>query len=316
MALPILFILGPTASGKSEVAHQIALQRGASIFCMDSMQVYRGLEIGVGKPTMKEKKEIEYGGLDLVELDKTFDVATYLKEAKAFLDQQKKPIVFVGGTGLYFRALTQGLSPIPEIDPGIRAELEKRTLSELQEELQEVDPKLWSRVDKQNPRRLIRALEVKRGTGVSLSEWQNRNEPALITEFSAFFLNRENLRERIDRRARQMIEAGWREEVEGLTEKWGEKIVKELPAIGYNHITELIKGGLSQVKAIELIQQETWQYARRQLTWFRKESNYITLNLSVDSPTSMVIESIPLSEGSLRPFFYKPFVDGQEFPCS
>ena len=316
MALPILFILGPTASGKSEVAHQIALQRGASIFCMDSMQVYRGLEIGVGKPNSKEKQEIDYGGLDLVELDQAFDVASYLKEAKSFLDQQKKPIVIVGGTGLYFRALTQGLSPIPEVDPGIRAELEKRTLFELQEELQKEDPELWSRVDKQNPRRLIRALEVKRGTGIALSEWQNRNDPALITDFSAFFLNRENLRERIDRRAMQMIEGGWREEVEGLLEKWGEKIVKELPAIGYNHMTELIKGELSEAKAMELIQQETWQYARRQLTWFRKESNYISLNLSVDSPTSMIIESIPLSEGSLRSFSHKPFVEGQEFPCS
>ncbi len=300
MSSPILFILGPTASGKSEIAHEIAKQSGASIFCMDSMQVYRGLKIGVGKPTLAEKREVTYRGLDLVEMDQPFDVAAYLKEASAFLREQQskgKPIVIVGGTGLYYRALTQGLSPIPEIDPAIRLAIEALTLTEMQSELQREDPDLAGRIDLQNPRRLIRALEVKRGTGVPLSEWQRRNEPPLISEFTAFFLNRENLRERIDRRAVQMIQQGWREEVEELVEEWGEERVTKLAAIGYNHLTELLKGTLSEERAIEQIQHETWQYARRQLTWFRKESNYISLNLNVDTPAALVIESIRLTDG-------------------
>ncbi len=319
MPSSILFILGPTASGKSEVAHQLAIQCGASIFCMDSMQVYRGLEIGVGKPTLKEKAEVSYHGLDLVNLDQPFDVAAYLEEAKRFLEQRhplEQPMIIVGGTGLYYRALTQGLSPIPEIDPEIRAEIENLSLAQMQAELQREDPEIWSRIDTQNPRRLIRALEVKRGTGIPLSEWQRRHEAPLIPDFSAFFLHREELRQRIDRRAVQMIAQGWREEVEELVEEWGEERVKGLPAIGYNHLTDLFKGTMTEALALERIQQETWQYARRQLTWFRKESKYIPLNLSVDTPSAVVIESIRRTDGLPVCFSQNRFSAGPRPTCS
>ncbi len=319
MAAAILFILGPTASGKSEVAHQLASECGATIFCMDSMQVYRGLEIGVGKPTLKEKQEVSYHGLDLVNLDHPFDVAAYLQEAKRFLEQRQQseqPTIIVGGTGLYYRALTQGLSPIPEIAPEIRVDLERLSLAEMQRELEREDPETWSRIDSQNPRRLIRALEVKRGTGIRLSEWQRRHEAPLIPEFFAFFLHREALRQRIDRRAVQMISQGWREEVVELVKEWGEERVRGLAAIGYNHLTEVFKGTMTEELALERIQQETWQYARRQLTWFRKESKYIPLNLSVDTSSAVVIESIRRTEGLPLCFFQNRFSAAPRPSCS
>jgi tRNA dimethylallyltransferase len=305
MGSSVSFILGPTAAGKSEVAHRLAVESGAVVLCMDSMQVYRELELGVGKPSVEERKEVVYGGLDLVDLDQEFDVVSYLREAERFLreaERNQKPVVIVGGTGLYFRALTRGFSAVPEIDPEIREGLEKLSLGELQEELRRLDPEMVARLDFQNPRRLIRALEVKKGTGVSLGEWQKRNEPALIPEFHAYFLHPGDLKERIERRAIEMARRGWREEVRGRLETGGEERVRGVAAIGYDLWTDVLQGKISESEAVTRIQQETWQYARRQLTWFRKEPKYQRLNFSADTPLSLVTESIRHSQRSTPPF--------------
>ncbi|MES2309550.1 MAG: tRNA (adenosine(37)-N6)-dimethylallyltransferase MiaA [Verrucomicrobiota bacterium] len=304
MELPLLFILGPTAAGKSQVAHQLALEWGASILCMDSMQVYRDLEVGVGKPSAQERNEVSYRGIDLLNLDQGFDVAAYLQEAESFLDEsreKKKPAIIVGGTGLYYRALTHGFSPVPTVDPEIRKRLEGLSLEELQGDLRITDPEMVSRIDFQNSRRLIRALEVKKGTGISLLEWQKRNEPPLISDFQAYFLNPVNLKERIQKRTLEMMRQGWLQEVKGLLEKWGETRVKGLAAIGYDILVDVLQGGLTEPEGVKRIQEETWQYARRQLTWFRKESKYQTLNLNADSSISTVIDSIRQSQERLAP---------------
>jgi tRNA dimethylallyltransferase len=305
-----IFIVGATGTGKSAAALELARafggSKGAAILAMDAMQVYRGADIGTSKPTGAEQAEIPHGGLDLVEFNASFDVAQYLKHAAAFLREQREAarrVIIVGGTGLYFRALTQGLCEAPQGEDELRAELNGLSVEELQARLKRVDPGMLERLDQANPRRLVRAIEVMEATGRSLNEWQKETPEPLIKDFQAFGIERtkEELNERIAARVEAMFAQGWVEEVRGLVEMYGLEVVRGFAGIGYREIGEWVgnpviepmaatgeaEGPPAGTAAATLksdILVSTRQYAKRQLTWFRREPKLQPVMLSGSQP--------------------------------
>jgi tRNA dimethylallyltransferase len=281
-----LFLLGPTASGKSELALRIARERHAAILCMDAMQVYIGADIGTGKPTRQDRDEIPHGGLDLVEIGQPFSVADYLRHAEQFLgdcDRARLPVIIVGGTGLYYRALTRGLCEAPPAPQELRDEIAALTLTQLQSRLQAADPDIIPFLDTKNPRRLSRAIAVKESTGISLRQWQQTNTPPLITDFDAFLLVRtkKDLDQRIERRVDQMLADGWVAEVRDLANKHGINILKTFQAIGYSELANPLEEREATVR--DQIITATRQYAKRQLTWFHREIKLKVLKLTSET---------------------------------
>ena len=299
-----IFFVGATATGKSSLAMEWAQATGGAILAMDAMQVYRGADIGTSKPTPAEQAEVPHGGIDLVDFGLAFDVAQYLKHAAQFLDAQREAgrrVIIVGGTGLYFRALTQGLCEAPQAPEELRTELNALSTEELRERLREVDPQMLERVDASNPRRLVRAIEVMETTGRSLRDWQEATPEPLVSDFTAYWICREKevLAQRIEARVEAMFATGWVEEVRGLIEKYGLETVKVFPGIGYREIAEMLgepkrPGGrpsIDQVKSDIFV--ATRQYAKRQLTWFAREPNLQTVMLTGSQPLSAVLRTAP-----------------------
>jgi tRNA dimethylallyltransferase len=303
--------------GKSAVALELARQRGAAILALDAMQVYRGADIGVSKPSAAERAEIPHGGLDLAEFGETFDVARYVEYAKKFLAEQAaagRPVIIVGGTGLYFRALTRGLCEAPPSPPDLRDELATMSLEKLRTRLGLVDAPMLARLDSENPRRLARAIAVMETTGRSLSAWQAEPTEPVLREYRAFWLQRPKaeLDDRIEARVDAMLEAGWADEVRRLAARHGADAVARFPGIGYREIAEALglagepdsgaraspathgpvgSPGSPGISA-EPSSPDAWlvvrrnvcvatrQYAKRQLTWFRREPRLVPVILS------------------------------------
>jgi tRNA dimethylallyltransferase len=245
-----VFLVGATGTGKSAVAMEVARDSAragvrTAVLCMDAMQVYRGADVGTSKPTAAEQAEVPHGGIDLVDFGASahvrFDVAQYLKHAEAFLREQGEAgrrVIIVGGTGLYFRALTRGLCEAPQGSEELRAELSSLSVEQLRERLRKIDPGMVERLDASNPRRLARAIEVKEATGRSLREWQEETPEPLVGDFTAFWIQREKaeLSQRIEGRVEEMFARGWVEEVRGLAERYGLEAVRSFPGIGYREI--------------------------------------------------------------------------------
>ncbi len=281
----IVFVVGPTGVGKSDIALQLARRLNAAILVMDSMQVYRGANIGTSKPSRAEQQEIAHGGLDLVDIGESFDVGGYLKHADFFLDRCSRigqSVVIVGGTGLYYRALTQGLCEAPSAANELRELLAQMTLEELQKRLAETDPEIVPHLDLKNPRRIARAIEVMETTGISLRKWQQDTKPPLVKSFRTFYIERDksDLHARINQRVDHMFEAGWVEEVRTLVERHGLDALLNFPAIGYPEIAAWLQSGGDLHPVKEAIALATRQYAKRQLTWFRRESKLISVPMA------------------------------------
>jgi tRNA dimethylallyltransferase len=289
-----LVLLGATGVGKSAVALELARRRGAAILSLDALQVYRGAEIGVGKPTAVERAAIPHGGLDLAEFGESFDVARYVEHAKEFLAAQaaaNRPVIIVGGTGLYFRALTRGLCDAPPTPPDLRDELATMSLEKLRARLGLVDPPMLAQVDTENPRRLARAIAVKETTGRSLAVWQAEPTEPVLRDYRACWLQRPKaeLDARIEARVAAMLAAGWVGEVRALAARHGVEAVMRFPGIGYREIVEALQetsepsADLSRERAERVagdICVATRQYAKRQLTWFRREPTLLPVTLS------------------------------------
>lgn len=293
----IIFVVGPTGVGKSDVALQVARRLNAAILVMDSMQVYRGANIGTSKPSKAEQLEIAHGGIDFVEIGESFDVGAYLKQADLFLDRCRRigqSVVIVGGTGLYYRALTRGLCEAPSAAKELRESLAQMTLEELLKRLAETDPEIIPHLDLKNPRRLARAIEVMETTGTSLRQWQQDTKPPLIQTFRAFHLERskEDLHDRINRRVDLMLEAGWIDEVRELIRLHGPEAILHFSAIGYPEIAGWLQSGGDLKPVREAIALATRQYAKRQLTWFRRESNLISVPMAPNEPSTATAERL------------------------
>ena len=261
-------IAGPTACGKSAVAMEVAEQIQGEIISVDSMQVYRGLDIGTAKPSAAEQAAIPHHLIDCVELEEPYDVARFVREANEAERQIERPI-FCGGTGLYFQARLEGLGETPQADAVMRTAIEAMSHEEQLAELKAADSVTFERIDQQNPRRIVRALEVIRLTGKPFSEqraeWQN-TVPA-----NFFLINRErdDLRTRIEARVDGMFAAGLVEETCSLRVALkGNRVAQQ--ALGYRQVIGHLRGEQDLPDTIALVKSRTWQFARRQMTWFRR----------------------------------------------
>ncbi|MDD5262904.1 MAG: tRNA (adenosine(37)-N6)-dimethylallyltransferase MiaA [Methylacidiphilales bacterium] len=275
--MPPFLITGPTASGKSALALELAQCWGAAICSVDAFQIYRSMDIGTGKAPAAERAQVPHHLLDIAEPASPFSVADYLKAAKKVVKDvgDRQPLLWVGGTGLFVRALREGLSPAPESDPEQVKELSTWPLERLQTEIRKLDPVWCEHADLKNPRRIIRALAVVLHTGRPLSEWQQEKKPALLPYVGGIFLQPErelNLRQ-IAERVCKMWDSGWPEEVKTLLQIPGWRESQSAKAIGYLEIAEHLSGGIGREECLEKIILHTGQYAKRQMTWFRAEKN-------------------------------------------
>lgn len=285
-----VFLAGPTAVGKSAVALALAELLGGEIISVDSMQVYRGLDIGTAKPSPAERARVPHHLLDVVELTEAFDAAKFVRLATAAVKDiqgRGRVPVFCGGTGLYFKAWLHGLGAAPPADPQVRAELEAVPLPELLVELQRRDPVTFGRIDRRNPRRVIRALEVIRLTGQPFSaqraDWNPHPAPR-ATE-PVFVLTREptDLRARIEARVDAMFAAGLVEETRRLLAHGLERNPTARQAIGCRQVVEHLRGERGLAETVALVKTKTWQFARRQGTWFRRQLPVEWVPLAADT---------------------------------
>lgn len=276
---PVLALVGPTAVGKTALSLTVATALNAEIISVDSRQVYRGMDIGTAKATAAERAAVSHHLLDVVTPDEAYSVALYQQQARtviARLHAHGKLPLLVGGTGLYFRAVCDGLvlPPVPP-QPELRAEWEARVaagdLAGLAAELRRLDPVGAERLDLANPRRVIRALEVTRVSGRPFSAWQRRQPPPFHTVWLGLARPRAELYARINARASEQIAAGLVEEVRGLVQQGYGYNLPAMQSLGYREIGQYLQGQLTLDEAIASQQQATRRYARRQLTWFRRD---------------------------------------------
>jgi len=283
MSVPI-YIAGPTAVGKSSIAVEIAQTLGGEIISVDSMQVYRRMDKGTAKPTTTERASVPHHLIDIIEPSEDFDAARFVERVEEVL-RRKKRVILCGGTGLYFKALLEGLGEAPGANERVRAELEAMDSAALLAELEKNDPETFGKIDRQNRRRLVRAVEVIRLTGKPFSaqraEWTGQAPPQF------FLLQRapEDLRQRIDTRVDQMFADGLVAETEALLPDLQNNRTAQ-QALGYKQVIEHLRGERDLPATIALVKSRTWQFARRQQTWFRKMHGAITVEVSPsENPT-------------------------------
>lgn len=278
-----LLLAGPTGVGKSAVALCLAQQLPGEIVSVDSMQVYRGMDVGTAKPSLVDRERVPHHLIDILDFSETFDAARFLEAATAAVHEirvRHRVPLLCGGTGLYFQAFLDGLGEAPAADPHLRVELDKIPLPLLLEELKRTDPEAFVAIDRSNRRRVVRAVEVLRLTGKTVSEqraiWNQRTPGAgAVPDAGCFFvvLNRAkaDLQQRIDRRVEQMFADGLVEEVRRLL---GQGLLANLTArqaIGYRQVAAYLQGHGTIEETITLVKQKTRQYAKRQLTWLRRQ---------------------------------------------
>ena len=293
-APPILHLCGPTASGKSSLAEKLAEQFDVELISVDSALVYRGMDIGSAKPDAETLRRCHYHLIDVIESEASYSAAKFVSDATALMTQiqsRGRIPILVGGTMLYFRALTQGLSDLPTTDPALRAELlhelETRGLSALHAELAQVDPAAAARIHPHDPQRTVRALEVFRQTGVPLSSQQHAwrslaPAPENLLRF-ALYPDRAWLHERIALRFQQMLDAGFLAEVRALMAR--PELTTEhtsMRAVGYRQAWQHLSG---EFDANELLLRgiaATRQLAKRQITWIRSDPGLVRLEGSAE----------------------------------
>ncbi len=286
--LPI-FLAGPTAVGKSEIAFALAEKIGGEIISADSMQVYRGLDLGTAKPSPAERARVPHHLLDVCDLTEAFDAAQFIRRAEkavAEIQSRHKTPIFCGGTGLYFKAFLEGLGEAPATSPELRAELVATPFAALLHELRERDPAAYEKIDKQNPRRVIRAVEVIRLTGKKFSEqraeWKAASGKQQAEKFFCFTRSADDLHRRIHVRVEEMFRRGLVAETAQLLQHGLAENIFAMQAIGYRQVVEHLRGEHSLAETIERVKIRTRQFAKRQLTWFRRHGNCEWIELTPD----------------------------------
>lgn len=277
---PLLVIAGPTATGKTGAAIELAKRLDGELIGADSVQVYRGFDIGSAKPSEEELQGVAHHLIDIVDPDDEIDAASYAARADAGIaavrSRGRLPIV-VGGTGLWIRALLRGLVDLPPVNPEIRARIESEIASEgapaLHAKLSEVDPMSANAVHPNDALRIVRALEVYEQTGVPMGTLRAEHAlgaPRYDALLIALDMEREAHDTLIERRAVRMMEAGWVDEVRSLRERWGDS-VRPFGSVGYREVLAHIRDGVPLDQTLRQIRKSTRVYARRQRTWFRSE---------------------------------------------
>lgn len=282
----LLILAGPTAVGKTNISIKLAEKLNGEIVSADSMQIYKHMDIGSAKITLEEMKGIPHYMIDIIEPDKSFNVSEYKKLAeekiKQIIKRNKLPIV-TGGTGLYINSLicnydfrTAGTDP--EYRKYLTELAELRGKEFVHGMLKEVDPKSYEKLYPNDIKRVIRALEIYKITGKTIHEFNKNYECAYNLEYYVLTMNRAVLYERINKRVDLMIETGLIEEVKGLKAKGLTSDMQSMKGIGYKEILYYLDGKITLEEAIELIKKGSRNYAKRQLTWFRKDPRAIWIN--------------------------------------
>lgn len=301
----VLVIVGPTAAGKSRLAIEIAKKIPSEIISADSMQVYKGLDIGTAKVSILTRKQFKHHLIDVTTIDKPFNVVKYQKVAKKIISQVQKremlPII-VGGGGLYVRATIYKLKFPPNAkNPKIRKELEQqleqRGITYLQEKLNEKDPVAYKTIDLNNSRRLIRALEVIETTSRPYSsfreDWHNW-EPQYKAMLIGLTMPRRLLYERINNRVDKMMNAGLLNETKQLIAQGLKDAMVAKQALGYKELIEYLDNKVTLEQAVENLKKRTRNYAKRQITWFKKDPNIKWFDISKISIQKIVHQIIRL----------------------
>ena len=277
MTKTLIAIVGPTAVGKTAVSILLAEKLHTEIVSADSRQFYREMEIGTAKPSAEELKKVTHHFINTLYIDDDYSVGNYEIDALQCLEELFKThdkVLLTGGSGLFVKAVCEGLDKLPSGDKGIREHYEnlykEKGLEPLQIELLDKDRNYFDAVDKQNPRRLIRALEVINLTGKPYSEFRKRKPAERNFEVVKIGLNvdKELLRKRIDQRVDEMLAAGWPEECKRL---YPYRHLNSLKTVGYTELFDFIEGKTDWETTVTNIKTNTWHYAKRQLTWFKKD---------------------------------------------
>ena len=274
MTGPLLAIIGPTASGKSALALAVAQRCGGEILSVDSMQVYRDMDIGTAKPSAQQRLQVRHHLIDVARPDELFSVARFVEQADAVIAESKCPLVATGGTPLYFKALFHGLFSGPSADDAVRTRLRSVSSAELHHRLKQVDPAAAARIHAGDQKRLIRALEVYELASKPISALQNQWQADRPLRHPAVWIglswDRQELNRRINLRVREMIAGGWVEESRRLLEKYPALSRTAAEATGYAELIEHLKGRIELDEAVERIKIATRQLARQQMKWFRR----------------------------------------------
>lgn len=289
----LIVIAGPTASGKTAVAISLAQHYNTVVVSADSRQFYREMAIGTAKPDATELAAAKHYFIDSHSITENFSVGDYEQQGLALLDELFKThdvVILVGGSGLYIKAICEGFDDIPQADEGVRAQLNleftQNGITPLQEELKIADPVFYNQADLNNPQRIIRALEVYRSTGKPFSSYRKATiNPRPFNSLKlGLGLPRAVLYERINRRVDEMIKQGLEEEVRSLLPH---RHLNALNTVGYSELFDYFDGNINLGRAIELIKQNTRRFAKRQLTWFRKDKGIHWL-----APEEVTVEKV------------------------
>ena len=281
---PVLILVGPTAIGKTDLSLDLATQFDCEIVSVDSMQVYRYMDIGTAKVSRTQRNKVPHHLIDIVDPDEEYNAARFVSdclEAITEIHQRGSFPLLTGGTGLYFKALTRGLFPAPATDPAIRENLRQRSTEEgspaLHGELKQVDPRSAARIHPNDTTRILRALEVYQTTGIPLSEHLQRHqsEPGRFSFRGLLSLgltcDRETLYQRINLRSELLIKNGLEGEVRGLLDRGYGPELTSMQSIGYRHMVNYIEGRWKLQECKDLLARDTRRYAKRQYTWFGKD---------------------------------------------
>ncbi len=274
----LIVIVGPTAVGKTDFSLKLAKKFDTEIISADSRQFFKETEIGTAKPTQEERQQVRHHFVDSLSITDPYDVGDFEKDVLLLLQKLFKSVdvvVMTGGSGLYVKAVCEGLDQMPDVDPDIRMNLnrlfETAGIQMLQEKLLQVDPEYYAKVDLQNPQRLIRALEVWEATGRPFSSFrvkQTQQRPFEIIKIG-LERDREKLYERIDERMDLMISQGLFEEARLL---FDQRKLNALQTVGYSEIFGYLEGKYDKEEAVRFLKRNSRRYAKRQLTWFKKDS--------------------------------------------
>lgn len=311
MTRPMPVIIGPTAVGKTDLSIAIAQHWEAEIVSADSRQIYRYLDIGTAKPTATQRQTVSHHMIDLLNPDEALNAARFVRMAggcmRTIEARGKRPFI-VGGSGLYVRALTDGLFPGPGAHPPLRAALaaEAQALGgqALHERLAQVDPQAAARIHPNDRVRIIRALEIYALTGTPITQWQRQWQDSFPRQgvlLIGLTRTREDLRQRISARTQAMLSQGLEAEVKGLLARGFPPTLPPLQSVGYREMIAYLAGELDLPHAQALIERNTWRLAKRQMTWFRHLAGVYWFSLT-DMPEETAVEAIIslLSTGGTR----------------
>ncbi len=297
----LIVVVGPTGSGKTSLSIDLARTFSAPIISTDSRQLYRGMPIGTAQPTTEELQAAEHHFIACRNIDEEFNCGAYEIEALKRLEQlfeSHERVIAVGGSGLYIKALCEGLDELPEVSEelreGLRQRLSTEGLESLLKELELRDPQFYQTVDRQNPSRVLRALEVCLASGRPYSDFRGGEKQA--RDFNiikvGIDMNREQLYERINRRVDIMVADGLESEALAL---YPHRSLNSLQTVGYREFFDYFDGTISQEEAIDLIKRNSRRYAKRQMTWFRRDDNIKWFSSPDSEPVVDYIKAMVLS---------------------